>query len=88
MLFGMLAISSILYPNRLENIMKRGNEMKEHIDEIVKIAETIYSDYKGRYMISRASQIILQDLIDEMQDHADEIANELQRKNMEMYDEN
>jgi len=63
------------------------NILKEHIDEIVKIAETIYSDYKGKYTISRASQILLQDLIDEMQDHADEIANDLQRKDMGMYDE-
>jgi len=60
--------------------MKRGNGMKEHIDEIVKIAETIYSDYKGRYTINKASQSLLQDLIDKMQYNADEIANELQRR--------
>lgn len=53
--------------------------MKEHIDQLTHLAEVLYSDFKGLYTVSRSQAKILQDIIDEMQEELDEIANELHR---------
>lgn len=50
--------------------------MKEHIEAIHVAARTLYQITDGKDTVSRQEQKLLQSIIDDLQEHCDEIANE------------
>ncbi|MBO7552147.1 MAG: hypothetical protein J6T62_11600 [Fibrobacter sp.] len=53
--------------------------MKENIQQLNHLAEVLYNESKDLYTISKGKAKIYQDIIDEMQEHIDNIMNELTR---------
>lgn len=53
------------------------NTMKENIEKIFVAARTLYQLTDGKYTVSRGEQKLIQDIIDEMQEACDNIANKL-----------
>lgn len=53
--------------------------MKEHIEQLNHLAEVLYSETKGKYIVSREAAKTLQLILDEMQEELDKVANELYR---------
>lgn len=51
--------------------------MKENVEQINHLAEIIYNETKGIYVLSRGKAELIQDIVDEMQDMIDRIKNEL-----------
>lgn len=49
--------------------------MKEHIEAIHETARTLYQITDGKDTVSRQEQKLLQSIIDDLQEHCDEIAN-------------
>ena len=52
--------------------------MKEKLQEITRIAELIYEMTNGYYIICEEKRRNIQFLVDELQEHLDDIANDLQ----------
>ena len=53
--------------------------MKERLEAINHMSETLYSETKGKTTINRATAKTLQLILDDMQDQLDQIMNELTR---------
>ena len=53
--------------------------MKERIEALNHMSETLYSETKGKTTINRATAQTLQLILDDMQDQLDQIMNELTR---------
>lgn len=53
------------------------NTMKENIEKIFEAARTLYQITDGKNTVSRAERQLIQNIIDEMQEACDEIANEM-----------
>ena len=51
--------------------------MKEHITQINHLAEVLYTESKDLDTISRGKAQLYKSILDEMQEHLDEIVNEL-----------
>lgn len=51
--------------------------MNEHIKQINHLAEVLYNESLNCDVMSRSQARLYQDLIDELQNHVDSIANEL-----------
>lgn len=51
--------------------------MKEHITQINHLAEVLYNETRNHDTVSKGRTELYQDIIDEMQEHLDEIVNEL-----------
>ena len=52
---------------------------KERLEQVSHLGEVIYDFAKGKNYLSEMQVKILQDIIDEVQGHLDEIANDISR---------
>lgn len=53
---------------------------KERLEQVSHLGEVIYDFAKGKNYLSEMEIKILQDMIDEVQEHVDEIANDIARR--------
>ena len=53
--------------------------MKEYIEQLNHLAEVLYNESRNLYTVSKGKAELYQDIIDEMQEHIDNIMNELKR---------
>lgn len=51
--------------------------MKEYIEQLNHLAEVLYNESRNLYTVSKGKAELYQDIIDEMQEHIDNIMNEL-----------
>lgn len=51
--------------------------MKEYIEQLNHLAEVLYNESRNLYTVSKGKAELYQDIIDEMQEHIDNIKNEL-----------
>lgn len=51
--------------------------MREELQQLNHLAEVLYNESKDLYTVSKGKAQIYQDIIDEMQEHIDNIINEL-----------
>ena len=51
--------------------------MKEYIEQLNHLAEVLYNESRNLYTVSKGKADLYQDIIDEMQEHIDNIKNEL-----------
>ena len=51
--------------------------MREELQQLNHLAEVLYNESKDLYTVSKGKAQIYQDIIDEMQEHIDNIMNEL-----------
>lgn len=60
-------------------------KQNEHLQIIHHLAEVVFTDFDKHYL--RQSELkSLQEIIDEMQEHLDEISNEIARENQQARD--
>ena len=57
--------------------MSRGATMREELQQLNHLAEVLYNESRDLYTVSKGKAQIYQDIIDEMQEHIDNIMNEL-----------
>lgn len=57
--------------------------MREELQQLNHLAEVLYNESKDLYTVSKGKAQIYQDIIDEMQEHIDNIMNELLRAERE-----
>lgn len=60
-------------------------KQNEHLQIIHHLAEVVFSDFNKHYL-KRSELKSLQEIIDEMQEHLDEICNEISRENQQARD--
>lgn len=53
--------------------------MKEYIEHLNHLAEVLYCETKGKYVVSLESAKTLQLILDDMQEDLDKVSNELYR---------
>ena len=58
--------------------------MREELQQLNHLAEVLYNESKDLYTVSKGKAQIYQDIIDEMQEHIDNIINELLKAEREM----
>lgn len=51
--------------------------MKEYIEQLNHLAEVLYNESRNLYTVSKGKAELYQDIIDEMQEHIDNIMDEL-----------
>lgn len=52
-------------------------EVKEHIEQLNRLAECLYTETRGKYTVSLETAKTLQMILDDMQEELDKISNEL-----------
>lgn len=57
--------------------------MREELQQLNHLAEVLYNESRDLYTVSKGKAQIYQDIIDEMQEHIDNIMNELLRAERE-----
>lgn len=57
--------------------------MREELQQLNHLSEVLYNESKDLYTVSKGKAKIYQDIIDEMQEHIDNIINELARAERE-----
>lgn len=60
-------------------------KQNEHLQSIHHLAEVVFTDFDKHYL-KRSELKSLQEIIDEMQEHLDEICNEIARENQQARD--
>ena len=57
--------------------MSRGATMREELQQFNHLAEVLYNESRDLYTVSKGKAQLYQDIIDEMQEHIDNIMKEL-----------
>lgn len=57
--------------------------MREELQQLNHLAEVLYNESRNLYTISKGKAQLYQDILDEMQEHLDNIMNELLRAERE-----